>query len=345
VGDLAVSSDDRLAFVTGTSWRYKHSHDWVTIAMSTKTGKKVWVRTEDLARRWDSPSRILVDPDGRTIYVAGSFDRARGTLHGWIAYDVDSGRRLWRDLTGFDVIDTQFVGSSLYLVESRDCDSSRCGDKPQTRISKAKPTRTGLNRRWVHEVPDHKGNVLFTSIAANDRLLFLGGSRTSGKAVFIRAFAKKDGSKKWAIHRDVSTSDQYLYLPAFTADRYRGALYVGVSIFREPDRILAFDAGDGHVLWATDYSPTTSDNDDIDDFVVGRHRLYAGGAVIDEQNSHGATTVVALSPSTGRRRWIARYDAADPNDPLRGYLRFKNGLLRVLGADSSDHAGLLTYEK
>src|SRR5262245_46705865 len=96
-GGIAVSPDGTRVFVTGSSEGSGTSVDYATIAYDAATGTRLWVRRYNDPRNGrDSPSSMLLSPDGRTVFVTGSSnsDNHRED-YATIAYNAATGAELW----------------------------------------------------------------------------------------------------------------------------------------------------------------------------------------------------------------------------------------------------------
>lgn len=70
--DLAVDPGSRTVYVTGQTCCSTGSNDIGTIAYDLKTGDQLWVAEYDFNGLNDSPSSIVVSPNGASVFVAGT---------------------------------------------------------------------------------------------------------------------------------------------------------------------------------------------------------------------------------------------------------------------------------
>jgi outer membrane protein assembly factor BamB len=94
---MAVSPSGKTAFVTGDSRGATSGHDYATVAYSTATGARQWVRRYNgPANRDDSAASVAVTPGGSKVLVTGySQSAASGADYATVAYNAAAGTQQW----------------------------------------------------------------------------------------------------------------------------------------------------------------------------------------------------------------------------------------------------------
>ena len=79
-------------FVTGTSARASSGRDFLTVAYSATTGKKLWAaRYSSRGNKSDMASAVATGPGGQRVFVTGQSAGDFAT----VAYSAATGKRLW----------------------------------------------------------------------------------------------------------------------------------------------------------------------------------------------------------------------------------------------------------
>jgi outer membrane protein assembly factor BamB len=120
---LETSPDGSAVFVTGVSDLFGPS-DFATIAYDTATGAELWAsRYDGPANGSDFASDLGASPDGSAVFVTGSSDvDADSTDYATIAYDMETGAKMWRRLDGRQKYDGASAlgvspdGSTVYVT-------------------------------------------------------------------------------------------------------------------------------------------------------------------------------------------------------------------------------------
>ena len=95
---VAVSPDAATVFVTGNSEiSLNDGGDYATLAYDASTGARLWVaRYPSRADQGGRASSVVVSPDGTKVFVTGgTFGSRLGSGYATLAYDADTGTRLW----------------------------------------------------------------------------------------------------------------------------------------------------------------------------------------------------------------------------------------------------------
>jgi WD40 repeat protein len=95
---MRLSGDGKRVYVTGGTVGKKTGWDYGTLAYDAATGKRLWVaRYNGPAGRADGGEALAVGGDGARVFVTGTSYGGKATHDDYatIAYDAQTGRRLW----------------------------------------------------------------------------------------------------------------------------------------------------------------------------------------------------------------------------------------------------------
>jgi hypothetical protein len=94
--NFAVSPDGSTVFVTGWSDDANHTLDYATLAYDAGTGNRRWLqRYAGSGGGHDYVYGLAVSPDGSRVFVTGESFEIGGVGYTTLAYDGESGNRLW----------------------------------------------------------------------------------------------------------------------------------------------------------------------------------------------------------------------------------------------------------
>ena len=343
--DVAVSHDGRIAFVTGLSRTEETHYDWVTFAVAARTGRLLWKRRFGGSGP-DVPWQVVADPRRDAAYVAGEITK-HGGGQAVVAYDAETGRRLWKRERGderydYSIDEIRLRGSDLYVLESRSCYTEGCTGGPL--LTRGIPSRSGFDRIWTARLDDGV-DYIPGSLEASARQAFVVGvqSRDGVEEFVVQAFRRRSGALAWTARFETGGGFP-VNSPIVGMDEFRHQLIVGESFSYGRPLIAAFDERTGQLRWTTRFTRDAPHEAALGDVGADRRAVYATGSVRDAAHD-AAVTTVALAPDSGRQRWIARYQPPGAEFAL-GYLRFRRGRLVVVfdGAYARNSgAGLVTY--
>lgn len=99
--DVAISPDGATTYVTGST-SFTSDGEAVVIARDARSGARKWAATwsdSDHPEEWASGEKLVVSPDGSTVYLLGQLLECTGctAAYHWlaIAFDAVTGDRLW----------------------------------------------------------------------------------------------------------------------------------------------------------------------------------------------------------------------------------------------------------
>ena len=137
--DISVTPDGRRVVVAGYTYTESNRASYLVLAYDTAVESKgalLWSATDD----WDTSTRnlasfVTASPDGASLYVVGEHDAAtalragvmcctQSSAFGVIAYDAETGERLWRSthrgqhngITAPQAVATDPSGERLFVV-------------------------------------------------------------------------------------------------------------------------------------------------------------------------------------------------------------------------------------
>ncbi|WP_420371366.1 S8 family serine peptidase [Kribbella amoyensis] len=97
---MALSQDGKTVIVSGQSpGTAATGYDWGTVAYDAASGTRKWVsRYDSPTHGYDMPSAIAMSGDGRSVIVTGASTEGKTSVDlTTIAYDVTTGKALWKD--------------------------------------------------------------------------------------------------------------------------------------------------------------------------------------------------------------------------------------------------------
>lgn len=132
---IAVSSNGKTLFVTGSSGGIRSDSDYATIAYDAAGGTELWVqRYNGPGNTFDFPQALVLSPDGSRVFVTGySYGTTSFSDYATIAYDASTGAPIWLrrfddPINGFDFAYALAVspdGTKLFVTGS--CDEADTG--------------------------------------------------------------------------------------------------------------------------------------------------------------------------------------------------------------------------
>jgi hypothetical protein len=336
---VAVTPDGSTVFVTGTTDQGESDSHFATLAYDASTGAERWVATFLLATDHDQYGRgnaLAVSPDGSTVYATGSTGCFRcydPSLEGWatIAYDVESGDRLWvaRFLAGVEpgavAVSPDgakvFVNGSINGGEASETLAYDASDGGQ--LWAAHSDDIPVYARTALRVSPNGSTVYTASTATSDGFTCgrSGGYRTT-------AMSAVDGSTRWsstfrfeagmacgaasdlALSRDGSTVWVTGYggptqgdSGTFASGTVAYGAHTGARLWDQQDDRMQVTGGDNSV-----YLAATPDGSTV--FAVGSH--------CDPSSKWCAQqplVTAAYDGATGSRLWLSRFDGGGQGWP------------------------------
>ncbi len=312
---VVVSPRGDAVFVAGTSDRASSGRDFVTLAYSAGTGKRLWAaRYTSRGAKPDLASAVTVAPSGQRVFVTGQSLGDYVT----VAYSAATGQRLWlqryRDPTGADKPGALAVSHDSSVVIVTGTASTR-GNQQRTRaLTIAYAAATG-RRLWVKRYAGPAGEAAAASSLAisrdDGRVYVTGSARWAGgerSDLVIVAYSAATGRRLWATSY---RSPCHNGGGAIVASPGGGRVFVTGSSGWCPDigsyLTAAYGASTGRRLWVRHYTgrARSASATAIAVSPDGGQRVFVTGTG-DLGFSSGAMTL-AYSSATGARLWTARY--------------------------------------
>ena len=306
---LAVSPDGTRLYVTGAS-EYPHSvgSSYTTVAIDTATGSKLWVaRFKGAFSDQDVANSVTVSPDSTRVYVTGQIGPPFQQDYATIAYDANTGARVWTARFG----SPQVNDVARSIVSSPDGDrvfvTGFSGNEPQPGdyVTVAYDAMNGA-REWVVRRTDD-GVACCIAVSPDGTTIYVTGASILRHDATI-AYAASSGAKLWEIRYrggKRSEANSLVVSPDGTRLFITGSTG-GLDV--EDYSTVAYDASTGTQQWAARYNGPGDGQDRA--FSIGvspdGERVYVTGSSEGLANPDYAT--LAYDASTGGELWIARFD-------------------------------------
>jgi WD40 repeat protein len=312
---VAVSPDGRTVYVTGSVYGGLASvREYATVAYRAATGARRWVAIYPNQSPYGyGPAygsvRMVVSPDGRTVYVTGHAVSGAGSGgapaygFGTVAYAAATGARLWASVYAPahggavpGAIGISPDGTRIFVTGTSD---------PAGRATVAYDAATG-GRLWASS--SHTGNGLTTSLAVSPGggTVFVSGSAGARLSLDTIAYDAATGARRWESRGPpgqgwslaVSPDGTRVFATGYARDRNMDYLTVG------------YDAATGTRKWASRYGgPAFKDNGAVAAAVSPDGRtVYVTGASSRAVASQPDCATVAYAASTGAQQWSQRYN-------------------------------------
>ncbi|HEX9822997.1 MAG TPA: PQQ-binding-like beta-propeller repeat protein [Actinomycetota bacterium] len=343
---MIPSPDGETLFVTGR----RSDLDIATVAYDAATGQRRWEEVFDEGGD-DSVFDIAVSPDGSRLFVAGTSVRpaVQGTSTDFtlLALDAATGAMLWK--AHYDQL--QFADNALRVAVSPDGERVFATGLSSGVVSffdivtLAYDAATG-EQEWLAR-HDARGSEQPSALAVHPdgSLVFVtgdGGSPGVGSDFVTLAYDATTGDEVWASRYDGPASGIDVGRALATDGRL---VYVSgdVSGATTDMAVVAYDAEDGGLRWATRYDGGLYDVGMSLSLDASRELLYATGT---SQSSPGANNYVllALDAPTGLRVWESVYDNGAADFASYGAVTPDGSLAFVAGYSEAPGGGPATRD-
>jgi hypothetical protein len=318
VSTVAVSPDGGMVFVTGSSTGLSPGLDYATVGYNAATGAQVWAsRYNGPANGYDAANKLVVSPDGHTVFVTGSSRAGTADDYTTIAYDAGTGAQLWVSryngaASRGDVAYSLAVspsGETVYVTGASEGARSR-----DDYATVAYDASTGA-RRWVSRY-NGRANArdIATSVAVDpsgSTVYVTGLSRgaSSGNDYATVAYNAATGARRWA-SRYNGTGNGSDIANSLAVDPAGHTVFVtGESTGAAGNTdyaTAAYNAQTGAPRWVKRYQGPANSGDSGEKVTVGRggRTAYVTGF------SGGGDATIAYGAATGARRWIRHFPGA-----------------------------------
>lgn len=266
---LGSSSRTGLVYVSGTS-RAGGSQDLVTVAYRAADGKTVWTARYDGPAHGDegyfptAPQALAVSGDGTAIYVTtGSTGIRTRTDYATLAYDAESGKRLWVSRydgpAHGDDLPAALVASPAGIVVVTGASTGPGGQMDAATVAyRAADGRQVWVRRYDGPAGHNDGGAAIALSGNGDSVYVAGtseGASVQHEDAVTQAYTTATGKKLWAARYDGTGADDNA---------------AGVVVGGTPERVImmarstgspaqtlsdfatvAYDARTGHESWSS----------------------------------------------------------------------------------------------
>ena len=321
---MAVSPGGRRVFVTGIASGWGTGPDYVTVAYSAATGRRLWVSHYSghgvgLGNDWDGASAVAVSPGGAAVFVTGLSGRGTGESdYATVAYSAASGRQLWvsryngpaSGLDGAKAVAVSPAGGTVFVTGTSD------GRTPGEYATVAYRAATG-RQLWVRRYNGPGRSIYGASAVAvspgGGRVFVTGTSagRAADSDYATVAYSAATGGQLWVrrYHGPVNGSDS---ASAVAVSPGGATVFVtGYSGRRSTAdyATVAYSAATGRQLWVSRYHGSGAGSVAVS---PDGTMVYVTGSGYSGGGEDYAT--VAYRAATGRQQWVSRYNGPANND-------------------------------
>lgn len=283
--DAVLSPDGTRLYATGLSKGKGTDLDFVTVAISAKTGRRLWVaRFAGPQQSDDRPEAIAIDPAGKRIYVVGYGSQIGGVVK---AYSASTGDALWSWSNGYAWIFDVGVGAGGRVMI--------VGKVRSDEYAAAMSPRNG-SILWSHRVDgtDSAYDVAtHLALTPNGGTALMGGwvdNQTTNYDALVVAYSVRTGAKAWEYTYDQGNGPNRVSALAVSPDGARA--FVGVGSYPLAGRLLSLPMAGGAPNWGVPSAPLGMAVGPGADITV----LGSGG---DSGRDYIATTYDAATGATG----------------------------------------------
>jgi hypothetical protein len=327
---VAVSGDGATVFVTGGGTGLTGGYSFTTLAYDAATGAPQWSSTYDgPSHGYDQATSIGLSPDGSKVFITGA-SRGTGTSLDFatVAYDASNGHQLWvKRYTGpgkhVDYATALGVSAdgAIVFVTGLSPGLGHADDW----VTLAYNASTGATL-WTkrYDGPGH-GNDDARALAVSpggSTVIVTGSSvgATGDPDYFTVAYDTTTGNKVWgARYNGPGNYVDEAQAVKVSADGSK-AFVTGNSVGLDGGfdyGTVAYNASNGHQLWARHYSGSAHRDDYGTAVAVSPNgtAVYVTGFSTGVVNRFDYGTV-AYNPSTGAKLWAKSYNgpASDTDD-------------------------------
>ena len=315
---VAASPAGGAVFVTGSSTGVSPELDYATVGYDAATGAQVWAsRYNGPANGYDAANKLVVSPDGDTVYVTGSSRAGAADDYTTIAYNAATGAQRWVSryngaASRGDIAYSVAVspgGETVYVTGASEGARSR-----DDYATVAYDAATGA-RRWVSRYNGRaNGRDIAASVAVSSggsTVYVTGLSRgaSSGDDYATVAYNAATGARRWASRYNGTGNGSDIATSLAVGPAGHTVFVTGESIGaagKTDYAAAAYSAQTGSPRWVKRYQGPGNSGDSAEKVAVGR----GGRTVYVTGFSGGDDATVAYGAATGARRWIRRFPGA-----------------------------------
>jgi DNA-binding beta-propeller fold protein YncE len=248
---IAVSTDGKKVFVTGSSGGMGSDSDYATIAYKVADGTELWVRRYNgPGNSADFPQALVLSPDGRRVFVTGySYSANSFSDYATIAYDAATGLRVWLrryddPISGFDFAYALALspdGTKLFVTGS--CDEIDTGTDFVTLAYDA-ATGERIWRRRYNGPANNSDSPSAIAVSPDGKELFVTGL-SSG-------IVSADFPFDYATIAYSTSSGDTLWLGRYNGSGNKSDVPTDLAISPDGSRVFVTGSSDG-ITSGTDY--------------------------------------------------------------------------------------------
>ena len=322
---VGVSPDGNRVFVTGHSTAGTFQTEYATIAYDASDGTRLW-RARYHGGGSNVAYTLVVSADGGSVYVSGgTYNSTSGSDFGTVAYDSDTGARLWTrryngpangdDSVYFNGLNVSPDGSTLVVTGYS---AGATSDLDYATVGYDAVTGKQLWAKRYNGRANGADTPSAISVSGDSSAVFVTGSSATASNASDYATVAYDlstGERLWATRYDgPAGSFDFGQGVGASPDGSRVFVTGGSAGSTDYDyATLAYDATTGAEIWMKRYDGPA----DLDDGAVALGVSPDGMAVYVAGYSYASTrqfATLAYEASSGARLWVKRYDAPSGSD-------------------------------
>jgi WD40 repeat protein len=285
---------------------------------SAAAGTTLWAsRYDSAANKADTPSSLVVSPDGSTVFVTGASQRWPYPAFATVAYDAVSGKTVWEQTyrgagSGARADDIAISPDGSIVIVAGETESTTTGRDIAIVAYDAATGASLWSRRY-----DEGGGESAYSIAVDpvSRRFFITGdasNATGGAQVVTIAYdyGTTAATRRWVRrYQGPAGGDDVGYRVGVSPDGsgvfVSGDSYGGASGF---DYLtIAYEAANGSRRWVRTYDGPAGGDESSGGLSVSGSTVFVTGASPQADGTDDYATV-AYAAASGARQWARRYD-------------------------------------
>ena len=315
-------------FVTGSSAGTAGNGDYATVAYSSATGARLWVkRYNGPANKSDDAAAVAVSPDGTKVFVTGRSQTSQPSPeaqdayysdYATVAYNAATGARLWvRRYSGpagkedeASSVSVARDGSTVFVTGSSQTTTSG-SDYVTIAYSSAAGAQLWVKR---YNGPGNGWDRAASVASPGDGKVYVTGSSFGGAGTkedyATVAYRTLSGARLW-VNRYNGPGNGWDQASSLAVSTDRSRVFVTGSSYSATNAdyaTVAYGAATGERLWVKRYNSSADSFD-----VASSVSVSPGGKVFITGASAGTTSssdyaTVAYSAASGAQQWVKRYN-------------------------------------
>ena len=320
--DIGTSPDGSAVFITGYGYTKPATTDIVTIAYDAGSGAELWSKRFGSETKYDEAHSLSVSPDGSRLFVSGVTWDVNGQDTRTIAYDTESGSRLWSrrydsPAHGEDSASDAVTSDGSVLFVTGTSVGATTSTDARTIAYDATTGSLLWTRRFDGENDEDRGEAVAASPDGSAVFVSISSKTSSSHFDYVtRAYDAATGSRLWTARYNG---------PGNSVDQSRAITIApdGSSVFVTGRSLqtggvnydyatAAYDALSGSSLWTKRYNGTYDGVDEAVDVGVDPSgaTVYVTGTsvgLVDQTSTYEDFATAAYDATTGQRLGVKRY--------------------------------------